>query len=234
MTSSGVHAALGGAVGDVPADELGMRRRLGDRQRRPVDRQHPAARRTAPPTPSPATPGRGRRRCAPRAGGPSARRTSARMLSVNGSARFIWNTSGRHDTCGHTSTPVGPGRVVLGDHPLVVREALDREQRGPGERAGRPRAAARTPRRWRSRRRAAARRRRGPRRGTGYEQRPQLVEVGDPRRHGPAAVAVVGRRRAGGEADAPRRPSPRPRSACMRRELVVGGGALVGRPRPST
>ena len=28
-----------------------------------------------------------------------------RMLSVNGSARFIWNTSGRHDTCGHTSTP---------------------------------------------------------------------------------------------------------------------------------
>ena len=27
------------------------------------------------------------------------------MLRVNGSDRFIWNTRGRHDTCGHTSTP---------------------------------------------------------------------------------------------------------------------------------
>ena len=28
-----------------------------------------------------------------------------RMLNVNGSRRFIWNVSGRHDTCGHTSMP---------------------------------------------------------------------------------------------------------------------------------
>ena len=28
-----------------------------------------------------------------------------RMLNVNGSFRFIWNTRGRHDTCGHTSMP---------------------------------------------------------------------------------------------------------------------------------
>jgi len=30
---------------------------------------------------------------------------AARMLNVNGSRRFIWNVSGRHDTCGHTSMP---------------------------------------------------------------------------------------------------------------------------------
>ena len=29
----------------------------------------------------------------------------ARMFRVKGSARFIWNTSGRHETWGHTSTP---------------------------------------------------------------------------------------------------------------------------------
>jgi hypothetical protein len=28
-----------------------------------------------------------------------------RMFSVKGSERFIWKTSGRHETCGHTSTP---------------------------------------------------------------------------------------------------------------------------------
>ena len=28
-----------------------------------------------------------------------------RMFSVKGSERFIWKTSGRHDTCGQTSTP---------------------------------------------------------------------------------------------------------------------------------
>ena len=28
-----------------------------------------------------------------------------KVLREKGSARFIWNTSGRHDTWGHTSTP---------------------------------------------------------------------------------------------------------------------------------
>ena len=28
-----------------------------------------------------------------------------RMFRVKGSERFIWKTSGRHDTWGHTSTP---------------------------------------------------------------------------------------------------------------------------------
>ena len=48
---------------------------------------------------------RGRRRCARRAGGPSAPGTPGRMLNVNGSRRFIWKVSGRHETCGQTSSP---------------------------------------------------------------------------------------------------------------------------------
>ena len=28
-----------------------------------------------------------------------------RMFNVKGSARFIWNTRGRHETWGHTCTP---------------------------------------------------------------------------------------------------------------------------------
>ena len=49
-----------------------------------------------------------------------------RMFRVKGSARFIWNTRGRHDTWGQTSTPSSARRVVLGHHLLVVRVALAR------------------------------------------------------------------------------------------------------------
>ena len=57
------------------------------------------------------------------------------MLNVNGSRRFIWNVSGRHDTCGHTSTPSASGLHVGGHDLLVPRVAEDREQRGPRERS---------------------------------------------------------------------------------------------------
>ena len=57
------------------------------------------------------------------------------MLNVNGSRRFIWNVSGRHDTCGHTSDALGARRGVRRHDLLVPRVALDGEQRGPRERA---------------------------------------------------------------------------------------------------
>ena len=37
---------------------------------------------------------------------------AGRMLNVNGSRRFIWKVSGRHDTCGHTSDPSARAAVL--------------------------------------------------------------------------------------------------------------------------
>ena len=57
-------AALLGELGERYADELGMRRRLGDRERRPVGREHPLPLSSS--HARPATPDRGTRRCVPR------------------------------------------------------------------------------------------------------------------------------------------------------------------------
>ena len=58
-----------------------------------------------------------------------------RMLRVNGSDRaFIWNTRAGGAPGPDGLDAVGPGGVVLGDHLLVVRVTLDRQEGGPGER----------------------------------------------------------------------------------------------------
>ena len=119
---------------------------------------------------------------------------ASRMLNVNGSRRFIWNTSGRHDTCGHTCTPSARAAVlsamIFSCHgkPLTVSSAVHVSGRpmprwrsytsacrifSPGRSAATPLFASRN----------------------GSKQRPQFVEVGDARRHRAAAVAVVRRRR---------------------------------------
>ena len=49
------------------------------------------------------------------------------VLNVNGSAIVIWNVSGRHVTCGHTSAPVGALLGVEVLHRGRERGALERE-----------------------------------------------------------------------------------------------------------
>ena len=57
-------------------------------------------------------------------------RNAGRMLNVNGSRRFIWKTSGRHETCGHTSMPSARAAVfasmIFSCHgkPLTVSSAV--------------------------------------------------------------------------------------------------------------
>ena len=147
------------------------------------------------------------------------------MFKVKGSERFIWKTSGRHDTCGHTSHPVGPGRVVLGHHLLVVRVALDRQQRRPGEGP-----ADLTLEREHLLVGEDAAREQGHHAAPGLRDRlqqgAQLGQVGHPGRDGPAAVAVVGGRRARGEAGGPARHGLG-HHGLHAADLVVGGRPLV-------
>ena len=150
-----------------------------------------------------------------------------RMLKVNGSFRFIWNTSGRHDTCGHTSMPSARAATFSLHDPLVPRVVLDREERGPRERAtDEPLDLEHVgvlDRLARQERGDAA-----PRVAQRLEQRVELAEVGEPRRHRSAAVAAVGRRRAGRESGRAGRDRVGDDRAHAR-ELVVGRGALVAR-----
>ena len=117
------------------------------------------------------------------------------MFKVNGSARFIWNTRGRHETWGHTSHPFLPRRVVLGHHLLVIRVALDRQQGGPGDGAAH---LALEVEELAVGDHAPGEQCHDSLAGVvhGYEQGAELVEVGDARRHRASAVSVVGRRRA--------------------------------------
>ncbi len=55
------------------------------------------------------------------------------MFIVNGCSMFIWNTSGRHGDLRPHLDAAGAGLVVTLDQLLVIREALDGEQRGPRE-----------------------------------------------------------------------------------------------------
>ena len=142
----------------------------------------------------PATRDRGTPPCVRRSGRSISSRNASRMLNVNGSRRFIWNTSGRHETCGHTSTPSARAAVfasmIFSCHgkPLTVSSAVHVSGRpmprwmsytsacvifSPGSSAATPLSASRS----------------------GSSSARQLVEAGDARRHRAAAVAVVRRRR---------------------------------------
>ena len=106
-------------------------------QRVEVDRQRAAAGPASLPTPGRATRDRGTPRAGRRSGRSISSWNAGRMLNVNGSRRFIWNVSGRHDTCGHTSMPSARAVGVRRHDLLVPRVALDREQRGPRDADGR-------------------------------------------------------------------------------------------------
>ena len=148
------------------------------------------------------------------------------MLRVKGSDRFIWKTRGRHDTCGHTSTPSAQAASCSAIDLLVVRVALHREQRRPGERS--PHLAL-EPEDLLVGEDAARQQRHHPAPALldRLEQRAQLGQVGHPRRHRPAAVAVVGRRRARGEAGGAARHGVG-HHRLHERDLVVGRRPLVG------
>ena len=97
-------ASLRRDVDHLPVDQLGVPLRLGDRQRVEVER---AGRHAACISSQVDARHTGSRYAAIRSslGRSISFWNAVRMLSVNGSARFIWNTSGRHDTCGQTSMP---------------------------------------------------------------------------------------------------------------------------------
>ena len=195
----------------------------GDRERVAVDRQRRRRARQLVPRASPATPGRGRRPCAPRRGVSISAANDGRMLNVNGSRRFIWNDERPARHLRPHLDAVGPAPRRVRRHDLLVpREALDREQRGPRERAADLALEVEHVGVRDHSRRAAGRRRPGPRRAAARAARRA-------RRGRRPATAPAGRRRRCGSATRwwrsrwRRAASASATTCCMPRHLVVGG-----------
>ena len=188
MTSSGVHAPLVGDVGDLAADELGVRRRLSATDERvEVHRQAAAAALQLVPRRARATPGS--RYAAMRSS--IGRSISSRNDGAHVERERLAQVHLEHERPARHLRPhldaLGPRRVVFASmifschgKPLTVSSAVHV--------SGRPIA------RWRSNTSACVTFSPGssattplPRVAQRLEQRRQLVEVGDARRHRPAA-----------------------------------------------
>ena len=192
MTSSGVPPHSAAMSATLRSTSSGCAALSATDERVEVERQHAAAALHLAPRAVAPRRDRGTRPCAPRSGVSISSWNAARMLNVNGSRRFIWNDerAARHlrphlDAFG---TGRGVRSMIFSCHgkPLTVSSAVQVSGRpiarwisytsawvifSPGSNAATPL----------------------PRIAQRLEQRVELGEVGQTRRHRPAAVAVVRR-----------------------------------------